>query len=80
MSCAYVLRHVHKFEDGSRDGKLIGVYSSRGSAESAIARLVTQAGFCDAPEGFVVDEYVIDEACWMSGFSDRLSENSQFQV
>ena len=64
----YVLQHVHTFEDGSEDEKLIGVYSSRESAQAAIIRLNQMPGFLEAPEGFHIDEYQLDKDHWTEGY------------
>jgi hypothetical protein len=41
MVSVFVLQHVHAREDGDKDVKFIGVYSSREKAESAVTRLVS---------------------------------------
>ena len=55
-------------EDGEEDPKLIGVYSSRASAEKAVERLRLRPGFRDRPEGFTIDLYRLDEDHWTEGF------------
>ena len=65
----YLLQHVHLLEDGAEDVKIVGLYSSRESAEAAITRLSRVAGFSDAPAGFHVDEYVLDHDQWVEGYS-----------
>ena len=35
MRSVWLLHHVHEFEDGHEDGKLIGVFATREEAESA---------------------------------------------
>lgn len=58
------------------DYLLIGVYSSRASAASAVRRLATKRGFANHPEivedtdqpGFYVAEYALDEDHWSEGF------------
>ena len=42
--------------------------SSRLLAEARVATALTQPGFVDYPQGFIVDEYVIDQHEWTSGF------------
>lgn len=64
----FILHHVHTFEDGNEDVKLIGVYSSHESAAAAIERLRQQPGFCDAPEGFIIDRYPLDVDHWTEGY------------
>jgi len=65
----YLLQHVHPLEDGADDVKVIGVYSSRENAETAITRLSQMPGFCDAAAGFHVDEYQLDNDQWVEGYS-----------
>jgi hypothetical protein len=64
----YILQHVHEFESGDEDVKLIGVYSSSEKANEAIARLREQRGFKEFPSGFHVDRYLLDEDHWREGF------------
>ena len=68
MASVFVLQHVHSREDGGEDVKLIGVYSSRDKAEAAMARLRRLPGFADAPDGFHVDEYRVDQDHWAEGY------------
>ncbi len=68
MGSVFVLQHVHAREDGVEDVKLIGVYSSRESAQAAVARLGRLPGFADAPNGFHVDEYRVDQDQWAEGY------------
>ena len=56
----YVLRHVHTFDDGSQDVKLIGVYSSRKRAKQAVSRVKEEPGFRDAVEGFRIRRFTLD--------------------
>jgi hypothetical protein len=64
----FVLQHVHTFDDGEEDVKMMGVYSSQEQAEAAIERLSKKPGFSDVPEGFVVDRYVVNQDCWTEGY------------
>ena len=68
MASVFVLQHVHSREDGVEDVKFIGVYSSRAKADTAVARLSCLAGFSDAPDGFHVDEYRVDQDHWVEGY------------
>ncbi len=64
----FVLQHVHTFDDGEEDIKMIGVYSSRGQAKAALERVSTAEGFRDVPEGFSIDLYILDEDHWTEGY------------
>jgi homoserine kinase type II len=68
MASVFVLQHVHSREDGSEDVKFIGVYSTRENAEAAMVRLSRLPGFSDAPDGFHVDEYRVDQDQWAEGY------------
>lgn len=68
MREVFVVQHVHEFEDGNEDVKMIGVYSDRASAEAAVERLSLQPGFRDCPEGFHVDAYRLGEDHWTGGY------------
>lgn len=69
LKSVFVVSHVHKFDDGSEDDKLIGIYRTEESAKAAIERLRTQPGFVDAPEGFVIDLYWLDHDSWTEGYT-----------
>lgn len=64
----FVLQHVARADEDDEDVKLIGTYSTRGSAEAAIARLREQPGFSAYPNGFCIDEYELDKDHWTEGF------------
>ena len=68
MASVFVLQHVHTREDGSDDVKFIGVYSSRQKAQEAVERLGRLPGFADAPDGFHIDEYRVDQDHWVEGY------------
>ena len=69
MARVYVLQHVHSVDDGAEDVKLIGVYSSRENAQTAITRLGLAPGFSEEPAGFHIDEYQVDKDQWVEGYS-----------
>ncbi len=64
MTSVFVLQHVHELAGGVEDIKLIGVYSSREKAQAAVARLGRVPGFVEAPDGFHIDEYRVDQDHW----------------
>jgi len=64
----FVLQHVAREDQDNVDVKFIGVYSSRSSAESAVARSMLQLGFAEFPDGFHIGEYEIDKDRWAEGF------------
>jgi hypothetical protein len=68
MASVFVLHHVHTREGGVEDVKFIGVYSSGEKAQAALARLSRLRGFVDAPDGFHIDEYQVDQDHWAEGY------------
>jgi len=69
----YVLWHVHTLEDDNGehdDEKLIGIYSTKENAETAIEEHKDLEGFRDCPpECFEIDEYEVDRSAWTEGFT-----------
>ncbi|MCG8926962.1 hypothetical protein [Lentzea sp. CC55] len=55
-------------EEEGDDVKLLGVYSSRENASARIERAKELEGFCDEPACFYIDEYMLDEDEWTTGF------------
>ena len=64
----FVVQHEHELPSGCDDVKLVGIYSTRARAESAVEHAKTLQGFAAVPEGFHIDEYTIDANHWMEGF------------
>lgn len=82
MDQVFLLQHLQIHDDGDEDVKIIGIYSSREQAQSAIARLRTKPGFADHPQlrdaaiddegnesGFYIDPYTLDEDNWTEGYT-----------
>ena len=73
MSLVYVLTHAFEMKT-SRDeeleewAKMIGVYTSEDEARKAVERLKTKPGFCDHPNGFIIDPYELNQDGWQDGF------------
>lgn len=65
----YILHHVHEFEDGDEDVKILGIFSSESKGIELIEKYKKQPGFKDDPEGFSADKYILDKADWVEGFS-----------
>ena len=68
MREVYLVQHVHLFEHGTEDIKVIGVYRTREAADAAIERLGTQPGFRDSKDTFCVDAYELDIDHWIEGY------------
>ena len=68
MKEVFVLFHAHELRNGEDDEKLIGVYSMASLAEAALERAKKLRGFVDYPDGFIIDQYKLDEDHWTEGF------------
>jgi hypothetical protein len=69
MSTVFLLQHVHEFDDGHEEVKLIGVFSSEALARAAQQRVADQPGFRDLPDGFDISEHQIDGPIgWSEGY------------
>jgi hypothetical protein len=64
----FVLQHVHELSPDNEDVKLIGVYSTEDQAKAATERMVGMPGFREAPDGFHIDTYELDEDHWTEGY------------
>lgn len=64
----FILHHAHQITPEQEDVKLIGIYSTRKRAKEARSRTVKLPGFCDAPDGFHIDEYEVDADHWTEGY------------
>jgi len=68
MKSVWLLCHVHAFDDGHEDVKLIGVFETAAEAANARARIANLAGFKDSPEGFSIDEHRLGVIGWLEGY------------
>lgn len=88
MMKVFVLMHLNTIDVDREDLKTIGVYSSRASAEEAVARVRDLPGFCDNPDirdpsdendteddGFYIDAYELDQDNWTTGFVTLFPED-----
>jgi hypothetical protein len=69
MERVWMLWHVHEWDDGHEDVKLIGVFASEEEAKSARAIVQDQPGFRDLPEGFSIDEAALGQIGWIEGYA-----------
>jgi hypothetical protein len=65
----FLLWHTHELPDGEEDAKLIGVYSTKESAEAAQQRALQLPGFSVAPKGFTIATYPLDQDQWREGYA-----------
>jgi hypothetical protein len=72
MKVVFLLWHSHAIGNGETSDKLIGVYSSKTEAETAKARKLQCKGFCDEPNGFLIDEYEVNRDHWSEGYATSI--------
>lgn len=60
----------HRYVDawGIVQQKLVGIYTSQENAKKGMALVCVQPGFRDHPDGFVIDEGMIDQTAMSNGF------------
>lgn len=69
MNSVFLLQHVHQFDDGHEDVKLIGVFSTGELARAAQQKVAGQPGFRELPEGFSINEHQVDgHIGWLDGY------------
>lgn len=68
----FVVWHTHSIGEPSGDpvddDKLLGIFTSRARADARIDQARDVPGFREVPDGFTIDEYVLDEPYWADGF------------
>jgi len=64
----YVLHHTHQIKGYEEDVKLLGIFSSEEKAIEAIEKYKQMPGFKETPEGFSLDQYVVNKTEWREGF------------
>ena len=60
MNTVFKLDHYSR-KDDKNSAKLIGFYDSKEEAEKAIQRALKLPGFCDCPDGFIIQEIEVDK-------------------
>lgn len=68
MATVHVLFHTTETELDDQD-RLVAVSTDREEAESVLELLRSKSGFRESPNGWVIDEYVLDEDNWTGGFA-----------
>ncbi len=59
----------HEWYDGVYDHvSYLGYYSTRKLAEKAMDKYKNEPEFVERLDGFNIDEYEMDEGCWLKGF------------
>ncbi len=72
MKSVWLLQHIHEFDDGSEDVKLIGAFASREEGEAAQAAVASQPGFSEMPQGFSLNECRLGVIYWPEGYVTTL--------
>lgn len=67
MKSVFILQHSYEIDE-IEETKIIGIYSSKANAESAIDKFKKLPGFQDYPDYFYIDKYGIDKNHWEEGF------------
>ncbi len=73
----FLLWNVHEMPGGEEDAKLIGVYATAEDAGAAKLRVLSQPGFRDLSEGFLVCRYTVGEDQWIEGYVTMTHEDLQ---
>ncbi len=68
MGSVFLLWYIHARDTENEDELLIGVYSTENEAEAAIGRLKGKPGFVDAPDGFQIVCYELNQDQWTEGY------------
>ncbi len=64
----YILWHTREIDEDTEDSKLLGVYSSWKKAQGKIEEYKLLPGFCEYPDGFLIDRCVLNKDEWTEGF------------
>jgi hypothetical protein len=67
MNVVYLLQHSYEI-DGCDETKVIGIFSDRRSAYTAIRKLRRKHGFKRHPKKFYISKYTIGHLHWEDGF------------
>lgn len=68
MKYVYIVHHTHVISEENEDIKLIGAFSSKENAIKVTEKYKQLPGFREAPKGFDIDKYQIDEEYWSEGY------------
>jgi hypothetical protein len=68
MKSVFIVHHVHEFEDGHEDHKIIGVFTTQEAAAVALAQVKDQPGFKECLQGFEITEWQLNRVGWPEGY------------
>lgn len=74
MDVVYILHYIHEFDDGHKDDKIIGVFSSEAEAFAALELVINQSGFQESADGFEITKWILGEVDWCEGYITILPE------
>jgi hypothetical protein len=69
MDKVFLLHHIHRFDDDDESVKLIGVFTSEDEAKAVVSLLVQQPGFKENPDGFVLEQHLLNDYSWREGYT-----------
>jgi hypothetical protein len=64
----FLLWHENELPGEKEEFKLVGVYSSKEAADAARQRAAQLPGFREAPDGFTIESYKLDQDQWQEGY------------
>jgi len=64
----YYVEHRYQDEYGCIQKKEIGLFTTAELAEAAVEAVKDQLGFRDHPDGFRIQEIILDTVLWPDGF------------
>jgi len=68
MSKIFQVYHCIEDQDDCEISKLIGIFSNRKLAETAVKNLKSKPGFREFPDGFLIVKAWVDIVMWQEGF------------
>ncbi len=64
MKSVFIVHHIHEFDDGHEDHKIIGVFASHSEAQAALDLVKDQPGFREEQNGFEIAEWELGRIGW----------------
>ena len=68
LTKVYLLHFIYEFEDGHEDVILLGVFSSKNEARTALMGLKNKFKSKFLQKQFIIDENKVDRLSWEEGF------------
>ena len=64
----FLLEHSYITDNYIEHNKTLGIFSTKDKAEKMISMYRKLPGFSKYPDNFTIDEYILDQTEWLSGF------------